>query len=557
MSRIFRSKTRVRIPTHLSITEATLLDKSATISPSKIIFEEALSGRTLSYGEFNGLVKRGAAWLRQDLALKPGQVVSVISSSCIDYIIAVHSVWWAGGVVSLINDSLSPTEIAYGIQLVKPDYIVVGSSASAKLPKSLSLNRPASSTIKIVALGESHPQWPSWPKPNVGGNLQEIEAHSFANGDNRQVPAAIILSSGTTGHPKAVVLSHYNLIAVNYQLRADNVDNWRSDMREIFFPPLSHVYALYVAITGAPWLGYYVCLMPRFELETYCRLLSERKATLARLVPPVAKMLAESPVTRQYTYPALEYFTCSAAPLSEKTAADLRTVFPGVKLCQTYGCTEASGACVQSGTRDKDMPLNATGKLIANAEVRFIDSTGADVGDGAPGEITLRGPHIMMGYLGDPKATREHMLDGGWYKTGDIGYLDAQGFLFVNGRIKDIIKSNGFQVSPLELEEILVHHPLVKEAAVHGIWSESNATDLLRAYIVSEQPLAKAGRDTEEAARSVAGFVANQVAGYKQLKGGVIFVDSLPKSPTGKLLRRLLKDIDDTGSRSTPLQAKL
>ncbi|KAJ5372479.1 hypothetical protein N7517_004485 [Penicillium concentricum] len=555
MSRIFRSKTRVRIPTHLSITEATLLDNSTAISPSKIIFEEALSGRTISYGEFNTLVKRGAAWLRKELALKPGQIVSVISSSCIDYIIAVHSVWWAGGVVSLINDSLSPTEIAYGIQLVKPDYVVVGSTAAVKLAKSLSLSGPVSSAIKVIALGESHSQWSSWPKPDVGGNLQEIAAHSFANGDNRQVPAAIILSSGTTGHPKAVVLSHYNLIAVNYQLRADNPDNWRSDMREVFFPPLSHVYALYVAITGAPWLGYYVCLMPRFELETYCRLLSERKATLARLVPPVAKMLAESPVTRRYTYPALEYFTCSAAPLSEKTAADLRTVFPRVKLCQTYGCTEASGACVQSGTRDKEMPLNATGKLIANAEMRFIDSTGDDVGDGAPGEITLRGPHIMMGYLGDPKATREHMLDGGWYKTGDIGYLDAQGFLFVSGRIKDIIKSNGFQVSPLELEEILVRHPRVKEAAVHGVWSERNATDLLRAYIVSETPLGKSGRDAEEAARSIAEFVASQVAGYKQLKGGVVFVDSLPKSPTGKLLRRLLKDMDDT--ESTPPQAKL
>ncbi|OQE37370.1 hypothetical protein PENCOP_c010G04942 [Penicillium coprophilum] len=554
MSRIFRSKTRVRIPTHLSVTEATLLDNSTAISPSKIIFEEALSGKTISYGEFHALVKNGAAWLRKEFTLEPGQVVSVISSSCIDYIIAVHSVWWAGGVVSLINDSLSPTEIAYGIQLVKPNYIVVGSSASAKLDKSLSLSDSAS-PIKIIALAESHSKWPCWPRRDAGGNLQEIEAHSFARGDNRQVPAAIILSSGTTGHPKAVVLSHYNLIAVNYQLRADNPDNWRSDMREVFFPPLSHVYALYVAITGAPWLGYYVCLMPRFELEIYCRLLSERKATLARLVPPVAKMLAESPVTRRYTYPSLEYFTCSAAPLSEKTAADLRTVFPGVKLCQTYGCTEASGACVQSGTRDKDMPLNATGKLIANAEMRFIDSTGNDVSGGAPGEIILRGPHIMMGYLGDSKATRDHMLDGGWYKTGDIGYLDAQGFLFVSGRIKDIIKSNGFQVSPLELEEILVRHPLVKEAAVHGVWSESNATDLLRAYIVTEKPLPKIGRDTDVAAQSVTKFVASQVAGYKQLKGGVVFVDLLPKSPTGKLLRRLLKDLD--GSGPTPLQAKL
>lgn len=317
MSRIFRSSTHVRISTNLSVTEATLLDSSIAISPNKIIFEEAIGGKTVSHGEFVTLVKHGAAWLRQNLAMKPGQVVCVICSSCIDYIIAVQSVWWAGGVVSLINDALSPAEIAYGIQLVKPDYVVVGSSASDKLVKSLSLSGPASPGMKVVVLGASHPEWPSWPKlAVVHGNPQEVEPPSFAGGDNRQAPAVIILSSGTTGHPKCVVLSHHNLIAVNYQLRADNPDNWRSDMREVFFPPLSHVYALYVAITGAPWLGYYVCLMPRFDLETFCRLLSERRATLARLVPPVAKKLAESPVTRGYKYPTLEYFTCSAAPLS-------------------------------------------------------------------------------------------------------------------------------------------------------------------------------------------------------------------------------------------------
>ncbi|KAJ5776050.1 uncharacterized protein N7511_001061 [Penicillium nucicola] len=556
MSHIFHSTTRVRIPTDLSVTEATLLDHSILIPPTKVIFEDAITGRTMSHGKFVAQVKNAATWLQQHVKLQPGQTVSIISSSCIDYIIAVHSVWWAGGIVSLINDALSPTEIAYGIKLVKPHYILVGSSASTKLSQGLELSGTASSTIQVIPLKELHSELSSWLKmKEIQGNFQQIEACSFANGDNRQVPAAIILSSGTTGHPKAVVLSHHNLIAVNYQLRADNPDNWNSEMREVFFPPLSHVYALYVAITGAPWLGYYVCLMPRFDLETFCRLLSERQATLARLVPPVAKLLAESPVTRRYKYPALKYFTCSAAPLSEKSAAELRMVFPNVKLCQTYGCTEASGACVQSGTRDTDMPLNATGKLIANAQVRFIDSAGSDVGQGEEGEITLRGPHIMMGYLGDLKATRQHMLDGGWYKTGDIGYMDTQGFLFVSGRIKDIIKSNGFQVSPLELEEILARHPLVKEAAVHGVWSEQAATDLLRAYVVPEGPLAEIGHEAGEVARSIVDFVAGQVAGYKSLKGGVVFVDFLPKSPTGKLLRRLLKDMESNGSAC--LQAKL
>lgn len=317
MSLIFRSKHRVRIPTDLSITEATLLDKSHTILETKVLYEEAFTGKAITHGEFITQVKKTAAYLRQYLAFKPGQVVSIISSSSIDYIIIVHAVWWIGGVVSLINDALSPKEIAYGLQIVQPDYVFVGSSASDKLSKSLNLHRPGNSNIKILTIGGSHSLWASLiDLVQSTETLEEVAPNSLKSDDNRKVLATIILSSGTTGHPKAVMLSHHNLIAANYQLQADNPDNWRGDMREVFFPPLSHVYALYVVITGAPWLGYYVCLMPRFNMEIFCRLLSERKATLARLVPPVAKMLAESPVTRRYQYPTLEYFTCSAAPLS-------------------------------------------------------------------------------------------------------------------------------------------------------------------------------------------------------------------------------------------------
>lgn len=316
MASICRARTTVRIPTGLSLSEAFLLSNSTTIPRDKIIFEEAFSGRTISYGQFLAQVKSTGAWLKRCLALKHGQIVSIISSSSIDYVVAVHAVWWAGGVVSLINDALSPKEIAYGLDIVKPMYVIVGSSAFDKLAQSL---RQTSAQTQVLAMGTSHAQWPRLADPAQIGTEpleQDPEPYSLKDGDNRQVLATIILSSGTTGHPKAVMLSHHNIIAVNYQLRADNPDNWRSDMREIFFPPLSHVYALYVVMTGAPWLGYYVCLMPRFSLERYCQLMSERGATLARLVPPVAKMLAESPVTRRYSYPALEYFTCSAAPLT-------------------------------------------------------------------------------------------------------------------------------------------------------------------------------------------------------------------------------------------------
>lgn len=334
MSQIYRSKQRILIPTDVSVTEATLLDDREHIPDDKILFEEAFTGYTATYLGFKNQVHKTASWLKHHLDLAPGDVVTIISPSCIDYVVATHAVWWLGGVVSMVNDALSPADLAHGLEVVQPQFLIVAAAVDDKVQESLQLVSPRVPVRSIITLGRN-PSYPRWSDIMHGGKdsqsgtptynnsgkgdlspLEELEPYSLRDGDNRNVLAAVVLSSGTTGRSKAVMMSHHNLIAANYQLRADNPLNWRGDMREIFFPPLSHVYATYVVMTGAPWLGYYVCLMPRFDLETFCRLMSERKATMARLVPPVAKMLVDSPITRKYTYPELEYFTCSAAPLS-------------------------------------------------------------------------------------------------------------------------------------------------------------------------------------------------------------------------------------------------
>jgi 4-coumarate--CoA ligase len=317
---ILRSTKWVEIPTNLSIAEL-MNDNVSNTSYNKIIYEDALTGKTATYGGFRRQVRQSAYWLRHVLGVKPGQTISILCPSCIDYILVVHAAWWIGAVASPINNSLHRKEIAYAVDLIQPDYLVIHDSLFETVPKALELCQKRPATLQILTLGNGHSNWDSFPTSTIL-NAQEVsspeeeQAFSLNGRDSSKTLSAILVSSGTTGSPKAVMLSHYNLISAIYQLRADNPDNWRGSQREIFFPPLSHVYALYVCMTGACWLGAYVCLMPRFDLEVFCRLMQDRKTTLARLVPPIAKLLAENPTVQKYKYPSLEYFSCSAAPLN-------------------------------------------------------------------------------------------------------------------------------------------------------------------------------------------------------------------------------------------------
>lgn len=316
---IYRAKTWSDIPRNLFISQL-MQENVENTPPDKVIYEEAITGKVATYGSFHRQIRRTAFQLCHTLGLEPGQTVSIAASSCIDYILTAQAVWWAGGIVSPINNTLHPDEVAHAIDLIRPHYLVVDESFVGKVPAVLKRSQHfnKANSLEVLTIGSPSPDWPTFPLDHSPSTYQKPEINNpiiAAGADPTQTCAAILLSSGTTGLPKAVMLSHHNLVATCYQLRNDNPENWRGSQREIFFPPLSHVYALYVCFTMCTWLGVYVCLMPRFDLELYCRLMQDRKATLARIVPPVAKLLAEEPVVRKYKYPMLEYFSCSAASL--------------------------------------------------------------------------------------------------------------------------------------------------------------------------------------------------------------------------------------------------
>jgi 4-coumarate--CoA ligase len=271
--------------------------------------------------------------------------------------------------------------------------------------------------------------------------------------------------------------------------------------------------------------------MPRFDLLEFLGLVQEHAATRLYLVPPIVLALAKQPVVDEYDLSSVRSILSGAAPLGPDLAAAASARL-GVPVVQGYGMTElspVSHACPFDAVRP-----GSIGTLVASAEARIVDpATGEDAGDGEDGEIWVRGPLVMKGYLNNPEATASTIDAEGWLHTGDIGHVDAEGYWYVVDRLKELIKVKGFQVPPAELEDLLLTHPAVADVAVIGIPDEESG-ELPKAFVALKPGVECSAADLQE-------FVAGHVATYKRIHT-VEFVDAIPKSPSGKILRRMLRD---------------
>jgi acyl-CoA synthetase (AMP-forming)/AMP-acid ligase II len=267
--------------------------------------------------------------------------------------------------------------------------------------------------------------------------------------------------------------------------------------------------------------------LPRFELESFLKVLQDWPIALAHIVPPVAVALAKHPVVDNYRFPHLKWLFSGAAPLGPELTGLVRQRL-GVTVRQGYGMTECSPA---SHYTTPEAPRDGMiGPLVACTEGRIVDPvTGADLGVGEPGEVWVRGPQVMKGYLNNPDATASTVDADGWLRTGDIGVVDADGYLTIVDRLKELIKVKGYQVAPAELEALLLDHPLIADAAVIPV-PDGESGEAPKAFVVTRGVLS---------AGEVQAFIQERVSHYKRLRD-VAFVEAIPKSPSGKILRRVL-----------------
>jgi acyl-CoA synthetase (AMP-forming)/AMP-acid ligase II len=486
---------------------------------------DAPSGRTTSYAQLLESVRAVAAGLA-DRGFGKGDVFAHYAPNLPEYAITFHAVAILGGVNTTANPLLTPDELERQLRDCRARLLVTGPDRVEEAK----VAAEAAGVEEIFVYGEAAGVTPFAALPRMGGEPPDVAI------DPANDLVALPYSSGTTGLPKGVMLTHRNLVANLCQDTYDreDEDEWR-DERVIAVLPFFHIYGL-VSIMNLPlYLGGAVVTMPRFDLAEFLRTIQAHRVTRAYVVPPIVLALAKHPMVDQFDLSSLQFMLSGAAPLSAELeiACGKRL---GCRMQQGYGLTETSPTThFVSDDLAGQMP-GSIGALVPNTECRIVDVlSGEDAPSGESGELLIRGPQVMKGYLHNPQATAQAIDPDGWLHTGDIARMDNDGSLRIVDRIKELIKYKGYQIAPAELEGLLLTHPMIADAAVIGLPDEE-AGEVPKAFVVPSGALTP-----EEVAR----YVADRVAPYKKLRA-VEIIEEIPKAPSGKILRRVLIERERT-----------
>ena len=484
----------------------------------KPAFIEGATGRTLTYSAWVDAVRKTAGGLAAR-GFRRGDVFAIFSPNLPEYAVAFHAVSLLGGINTTISPLYTVAELHQQLTDAGARYVVTVPPCVDKVKQAVK----DTAVREVFVFGEADGATPFGSLLASDGDPPAVRI------DPREDLVVLPYSSGTTGLPKGVMLTHYNLVA-NVAQSAAVLDLRERDIM-LGVLPFFHIYGMTVIMNLGLYVGATVVTMPRFDLEQCLEILQRYSVTFANVVPPIVLAFAKSPLVDKYDLRNLRLLVSGAAPLKADLAMAASARL-GCQVVQGYGLTETSPVTHAARVRADPLDAASIGPPVPNTEAKVVDvSTGAELGPNEEGEISIRGPQVMKGYLNQPDATRSMIDADGWLHTGDIGYADADGRFFVVDRLKELIKYKGMQIAPAELEAVLLAHPSVADAAVIPLTSEE-AGQVPKGFVVL-----RGDATTDE----IMSYVAERVAPYKKLRCLEI-VDQIPKSPSGKILRRMLID---------------
>jgi acyl-CoA synthetase (AMP-forming)/AMP-acid ligase II len=491
-------------------------DKPAIVS--------ATTGEGYTYGELRDRVDGLAHGLTAG-GLAKGDVVALLSPNRPEFALAFLAVLSAGGVVTTLNPLLTVHEVGHQLRDSGARFAIAVREHADKL-------RTASDGLdaKLQAVWEI--------EHDLDGLIAPGEPPAVNIDPDRDL-AALPYSSGTTGLSKGVMLTHRNLVANVLQTAAGQGVEHDDTVAAVL--PFFHIYGMTVTMNYCLWRGATVVCFERYDRETFPERLEHFGVTRLYAVPPIILDLAKRDDLDRFDLTRLRRVLSGAAPLDAELAS-AATQRLSCRVTQGYGLTETSPCTHLTPLDDDDAPPASVGPALPDTECKIVDPVSeTELGPGERGELWIRGPQVMRGYLRNPEATAGVIDEQGFLHTGDVAIIDDNGYCFIVDRLKELIKYKGYQIAPAELEAVLLSHPAIADAAVIGV-PDTEAGEHPKGFVVCKRPV-----DDDE----VLGYVASRVAPYKRLRE-VEFVESIPKSASGKILRRQLREPRDSVPASSP-----
>ncbi|XP_052749615.1 uncharacterized protein LOC113522143 isoform X2 [Galleria mellonella] len=523
----------------MSFTERLWIDQANF--KNLVALENAETKKTYTYLQLQKYMATFATSLVKKFGLRPGDVVGIMLPNCPEFPVVAFGSLQAGCVVTTINPIYKEFEISHQASITEPKVIVTIQDCYESIVKGL---RNAKINAKVIILDE----------PNQSGipdgaiRYSEIAENGEADYamlekiERKEDDIAFIpFSSGTTGLPKGVELNYRNVLAAMECMQRD--ENRYSELANGTFQdivpcilPFYHIYGLIVTLTGHLCTGCKLITVPNFSARLFMNLLKANEVSLLYIVPPIAILLGKHPEVTGEHFRNVRYILCGAAPLAATDAqAILDKSNNRLQFKQGYGATETTSIATTTFKNVDNVDYDACGTAMAGVTLKFVDpQTGNPVPVGEPGEIYIKAPVVMKRYYKNEQATRESMTEDGFFKTGDFGRYKPDAGLIITDRIKELIKVKGLQVAPAELESLLRSHPAVADAAVIGVPHDFYG-EVPKALVIPR-------RDTKVTTEELQNFVASKVAPFKRIEE-VVFVDNIPKTSSGKILRKDLKKI--------------
>lgn len=502
---------------------ADLLSSRARLTPDREALFDQNSGCRYSYAQINQRANQAANFLHHEFNVQKGDRVSILAQNCLAYVDLVYGLAKIGAIFAPLNWRLTARELTYIVNDCQPKVLICGPEHAATLEEM----RPSLSVQHYLSLENAQIPGASTYEDNLAQASPLEPERPRLDGED---PYCILYTSGTTGRPKGAVLPHRQVIwnAIN------TVISWGLSEHDVspILTPMFHSGGLFVFLVPLHYVGGRIVLDRNFEVEESLQTIQEEKCTVILGVPTMFQMWMSSPLFAKADFSSVHFFISGGAPcpvsLMEAWRAAKKVVFR-----QGYGLTEVGTNCFSMTDEESAYKAGSVGKPIFHSQMRLVGADNRNVVTGETGELLIKGPHVSLGYWNNPKATREALVDG-WFHTGDMARQDEQGFFYIVGRYKDMIISGGENIYAAEVETVFRQHPAVADAALIGHpdekWGE------IGVMIVVLKP----GFQVDETA--LQDFCREHLARFKVPKR-VIFAESLPYSPYGKVIKAELKKL--------------